>query len=159
METETTFKIELEHINEGADFHTFRVAFSGAESRILLPYPKVTGIRMLDSSDAQLAEWQTRLLVTKPLDDFVLAPQARIAFDLRGYVNCEPAPDPDRLWVIALPVGACRARFRFHVSDKRDWYDFLAKRSRFAAITPPWNGTVESNTVEFVNRIPSAVFD
>ena len=153
METETTFSIELEHVNEGSDFHTFRVAFSGADSRILLPYPQVTGIRLMDSSDAIIDEWQTRYLVSAPLDDFVLVPGARIAFDLRGYVNCES----DRArWTINMPIGACRARFRYHVDDKREWYDFLAKRSRFAAITPPWNGTIESNTIEFANRIPSA---
>ena len=154
METETTFSIELEHVNEGSDFHTFRVAFSGADSRILLPYPQVTGIRLVDSSDAIIDEWRSRYLVSEPLDDFVLAPGARIAFDLRGYVNCDS--DRDRRWTINMPVGPCRARFRYHVDDKRDWYDFLAKRSRFAALTPPWNGKIESNTIEFANRIPSA---
>ena len=154
METETTFSIELEHVNEGSNFHTFRVAFAGAESRILLPYPQITGVRLLGDSDAQAAEWHTRFLVSKPLDDFVLMPRARIAFDLHGFVNCDP--DRDRPWAIAMPVGLCRVRFRYHVDDKREWYDFLAKRSRFAGITPPWNGTIESNTIEFTNRIPSA---
>ncbi|TWT81671.1 hypothetical protein CA13_31240 [Planctomycetes bacterium CA13] len=154
METETTFNIELEHVTEGPDFHTFRVAFSNADSRILLPYPQVTGIRLVDSSDAIIDEWRSRYLVSEPLDDFVLSPGARIAFDLRGYVN--GASDTDRRWTINMPVGDCRARFHYYVDDKRDWYDFLAKRSRFAAMTSPWNGTIESDAIEFANRIPSA---
>jgi len=154
METETTFNIELEHVNEGSDFHVFRVAFSGADSRILLPYPQITGIRLIDDSDAMVDEWRTRYLISQPLDDFVLAPGARIAFDLRGYANCDS--DTSRRWTINMPVGGCRAQFRYHVDDKRDWYDFLAKRSRFAALTPPWNGTIESNTIKFVNHIPNA---
>ena len=154
METETTFSIELEHVTEGPDFHTFRVAFSGADLRILLPYPLVTGIRLVDASDAIIDEWRSRYLVSEPLDDFVLAPGARIAFDLRGYVSC--ASDTERRWTINMPVGDCRARFHYHVDDKRDWYDFLAKRSRFAAMTPPWNGTIESDAIKFENRITPA---
>ena len=154
METETTFNIELEHVHEGPDFHTFRIAFFGADSRILLPYPQITGIRLVDSDDATIDEWRSRFMVSEPLDDFVLAPGARIAFDLRGYVNC--ASDTDRRWAINMPVGDCIARFRYHVDDKRDWYDFLAKRSRFAAMTPPWNGTIGSDVIAFANRIPSA---
>ena len=137
------------------DFHTFRLAFFGAESRILLPYPQVTGIRLVDDSDAKTAAWGTQFLVSEPLDDFVLTPRARISFDLRGYVNCDSDLERRR-WTINMPVGACVARFRYHVNDKRDWYDFLAKRSRFAAITLPWNGTIESDAIEFTNRIPIA---
>ena len=157
METEATFNIQLEHVNEGADFHTFRVAFFGADSRILLPYPQVTGIRLVDSSDANIDEWRSRDLVSEPLDVFVLAPGARIAFDLRGYVNCDS--DANRRWAINMPIGPCHARFRYHVDGKRDWYDFLAKRSRFAALTPPWNGTIESNAIDFANCIPSPEID
>lgn len=154
MEIEITFNIELEHVNRGVDFHVFRVTFSGADSRILLPYPQVTGIRLVDDSDALIADWRSRYLTSEPLDDFVLAPGGVIAFELRGYVNCESSAE--RRWTIGMPVGACRARFRFHVDDKREWYDFLAKRSRFAALTQPWNGTIDSDTIEFTNHIPSA---
>ena len=154
METETTFNIELEHVNAGEDFHVFRVAFSGAESRILLPYPKVTGIRLVGDSGEDIAKWRTEFLVSEPLDDFVLMPGARIAFDLRAYINC--ASTLKRRWTISMPLGTCRTRYRYHVDDKRDWYDFLAKRSRFARITTPWNGTIESEAIEFANRIPCA---
>ena len=54
------------------------------------------------------------------------------------------------------PSANAALDFRYHVDDKRDWYDFLAKRSRFASLTPPWNGTIESDAIEFTNRIPSA---
>ena len=154
METETTFRIELQHVNAEDDSHTFRVAFYGAQSRILLPYPQVTGIRLVDETDSEIAELCSRFHVSEPFDDFVLAPGARIAFDLRGFVNCDS--DYERQWTINMPVGTCRARFRYRVDDKCEWYDFLAKRSRFAAITPPWNGTIESEAIEFTNCIRSS---
>lgn len=141
----------LEHIDAVDGRHTFRVAFSDSDSRILLPYPQVTGIRFLDPDDSILAELKTRYLSTSPLDDFVLTPDARIAFDLRIVVNDKLESGGD--WKVDLPVGRIRARFHYHVDDKRDWYDFLAKRSRFSELTPPWKGTLESNTIEFVNNV------
>jgi len=154
MKTEATLCIALEHVSANSTYHTFRVAFHSATSRMLLPYPQVTGIRILDESGIKVGEWRTRVIGSVPVDDFVLAPKARIAFDLMAFVNCEPTPV--RRWSIELPIGKHFAKFVYQISRECDWYDYLAKRSRFAHMTPPWNGTVESNTIEFLNEIPKA---
>jgi hypothetical protein len=40
--------------------------------------------------------------------------------------------------------------FGYRVDRETDWYDLLAKRSRFASLTPIWRGSVESNTIRFI---------
>jgi hypothetical protein len=151
-EAHTKFQISLEHVESTATHHRFRVAFFGSESRILLPYPQITGLQFLNDDDSLAAAIGSQFLVSSPLDDFVLTPDSRIAFDLWAYVNLPSGTH--RRWTIALPAGRLRARFRYHVDDKREWYDFLAKRSRFADVTPPWNGTIESDTIDFANDMP-----
>lgn len=151
MENPTSFEITLEHVNMNDNAHTFRVSFFSTDSRILLPYPQVTGIRILNTNEQIVSKWTTRLFVTAPLDDFVLSPGDRFSFDLRASVKCDS--NASSSWTIEMPTGLIRARFEYHVDDKRDWYDFLAKRSRFASITKPWNGTVVSNTIEFENQV------
>ena len=131
--------------------HTFCIAFSNCESRILLPYPSATGIRFFAATGNELDVWRTVRLVSQPVDDFVLTTNARISFDLVAYVNAPPDINPPSK--ATIPLGKITAQYKYHVDDERDWYDFLAKRSRFAAITPPFNGTVESNTIEFENHI------
>ncbi len=151
MEPDTCFKISFEHVGTGDDFHTFRVAFHDCTSRILLPYPHLTGIRVLSDDDSEIEAWHTRYLVSSPMDDFVLIPKSRIAFDLHAHVRC--ATTREYLWTIELPRGVCRVRYTYHVDNNREWYDFLAKKSRFAALTTPWNGLVQSNTVQINNTI------
>ena len=155
MENPTNFNITLDHLAEAETFHTFQVAYSNANSRILLPYPQVEGLQFMDDNGLVTGEWRTRHLTSSPLDDFVLTPNARIAFDLHAFVNCES--HPRRGYTIELPIGLHRARFIYHVDDKREWHDFLAKKSRFAGMTQPWNGTIESNTIQWLNYIPKHV--
>ena len=151
MENHLSFKLTFEHVSANDQRHTFRIAFSNCESRILLPYPNVTGIRFFDPTGNELTVWRTGRLVSEPLDDFVLTPNARISFDLIAYVNAPPDINPR--WKATLPLGKLIAQYKYHVDDERGWYDFLAKRSRFAAITPPWNGTAKSNRIELENHI------
>jgi len=88
------------------------------------------------------------MLISSPLDDFVLNPDGRIAFDLSARINVEPESNLKRRWSIQLPVGeALHVCYIFEVAPDRDWYDFLAKRSRFVAITKQWRGMVQSSTV------------
>ena len=151
VESHLNFKLKLEHVSANDRCHTFRIAFSNCESRILLPYPDVTGIRFFAPAGNELDVWRTSRVVSQPLDDFVLMPNARISFDLIAYVNAPPDTNPR--WTATIPSGNINAQFKYHVDDERDWYDFLAKRSRFAATTPPWNGTVESDIIGFENHI------
>jgi hypothetical protein len=144
--TEATLEISLEHIASLPIPNTFRVAFHSAAERCLLPYPSVTGLTFTDGSGTKIGEWGTRLLVSEPMDDFVLNPRDRISFDLDAGIN---ADDRSHRWVIDLPVGTYDVRFVYRVDRESDWYDFLAKRSRFAALTPIWRGSVQSNTIRF----------
>jgi hypothetical protein len=139
-------EIELKHIIDSPIPYTFRIAFHSTDKRCLLPYPCVTGLTFADASGNNVAEWGTRYLVSKPLDDFVLNPRARIAFDL--YANINADSEEDR-WVIDLPTGTYDVYYSYHVDREADWYDFLAKRSRFAGTTPIWRGSVRSNTIQF----------
>ena len=83
--------------------------------------------------------------ISAPRDYFVLTPESRIAFDL--YASINPSPKTESLWNIDLPNGDYWVKYVYHVDRDTDWYDFLAKRSRFAGITPIWRGTLESNTI------------
>ncbi len=144
---DATFQITLEHVDGNDRCHVFRLAFDSSTHRLLLRYPEVTGLRFTDSARAQIAEWKTRFLITCPLDEFVLNPDARIAFDLKAHINVQP--DRNHRWTIQLPAGQINAHYVFTVNPDMERYDFLAKRSRFAAITKPWGGTLESNVVQF----------
>ncbi|ADG69725.1 hypothetical protein Plim_3914 [Planctopirus limnophila DSM 3776] len=141
-------QINLEVVDAVSRPAIFRVAYSGAEDRCLLQYPQVYDLQFLDPSENIAAEWGTRFLTSGPLDDFVLAPGSRIAFDLFASINSEPSTKA--LWSIELPSGNYSVRFVYHFEGERDWYDFLAKRSRFAAVTPIWRGTMISNTVSLM---------
>lgn len=142
-------EISLSHIADSQITETFRVAFHSATKRCLLPYPKVTGLTLANAYGNKAAEWCTRVLISEPLDDFVLDPDARIAFDL--YANINGSYDQDR-WIINLPTGTCNVHFAYSVDGDMEWYDFLAKRSRFAAATPVWRGELQSNTIQITVR-------
>lgn len=51
--------------------------------------------------------------------------------------------------MIDLPTGKYNVHFVYRVDRDAEWYDFLAKRSRFAALIPIWRGEVQSNTIRF----------
>lgn len=139
-------EISLDYTADSPNPHTFRVAFHSVAGRCLLPYPSVTGLTFADDSGKKVAEWRTRVLASVPCDDFVLRPGDRISFDLHADIN---ADSEDHRWVIDLPAGTYNVHFAYRVDGETDWYDFLAKRSRFAAMTPVWRGSVQSNAVRF----------
>ena len=144
--TSTEMEIEIEHIADSPTPHTFRVAFRSADERCLLTYPCVTGLTFKDFSGNNVGQWRTRFLASEPLDDFVLNPGARIAFDL--YANINAGTDCHR-WGIDLPTGEYDVHYSYHIDRDAEWYDYLAKRSRFTAMTPIWRGSVQSNTIPF----------
>ena len=141
-----TFQIILEHVGGDDHCRIFRLAFESGTERLLLPYPEVTGLRFTALTGHKVGEWGTRIMAQEPLDEFVLTPGARIAFDLEACINLEP--DREHRWTIRLPVGTLHAYYLFEVQLGRQRYDFLNKGSRFAGITKIWAGTVKSNVVE-----------
>lgn len=138
-------QIELELIDQESRPAVFRVAFFDSDDRHLLQYPMACGLQFHDVNGKLVAEWGKRVLMSTPLDDFVLAPYARIAFDLYADINCNTTKGG--FWSISVPNGEYAVRYVYHVDRDTDWYDFLAKRSRFAGMTPIWRGTQESNAV------------
>lgn len=138
-------QIELELIDESSCPAVFRVAFFGATDRLLLQYPQTCELRFYNASGDIAAEWRTSVLISASLDDFVLAPNSRIAFDLRANIN--PESTTEGPWSILLPDGDYLVKYVYHVDRDTDWYDSLGKRSRLAGITPIWRGTQESNAV------------
>ena len=94
-----------------------------------------------------MPEWTTRHLVSGPQDEFVLNPDDRIAFDLLAPVGV--SGENDR-WIIRLRPTEYEVRYVYEVHPGKARYDYLGKGSRFADMTPPWIGAVESNTV----RVP-----
>jgi hypothetical protein len=140
-------EITLSHIPDAPIAHTFRVAFHSSSQRCLLPYPEVTGLEFCEVGGKPIAEWCTSRLEQKPLDDFVLNPRARIAFDL--YANINHCDGESSKWFIELPRGRYLVRYVYHVEKDADWYDFLQKRSRFVDMTPIWKGAVRSNSIDF----------
>lgn len=103
----------------------------------------------------KIGEWGTQIMGSCPLDDFVLTPSSRIAFDVKAHINQEPGADSNPRWAIQLPVGTLNAQFVYTVNPDLERLDFLAKRSRFAAMTKPWGGSVKSNVVQFTVTEPS----
>ncbi len=140
-------QISLELIQSSPTAATFRVAFHSATQRCLLPYPQVTGLKFVDASQDTTIPWRTHVMASGPIDDFVLEPGAKIAFELTAKINMSRQASP---WTIDLPPGDYRVHFAYHVERDAVWYDFLQKRSRFAAITPIWRGAVQSNTIPLV---------
>lgn len=145
------FQIVLEHIGGDAHCHIFRLAFESSAERLLLPYPEVTALQFTTPTGEKLADWGTCVMAIEPLDEFVLTPGARIAFDLKAHVNMKPDVERRR-WTVQLPAGRTNAHYLFEVQPDRQRYDFLAKLakgSRFAGITKLWDGVVKSNVLEF----------
>jgi hypothetical protein len=139
-----TFRVTLDFIGPEPQGLRFRVAFDTSPARWLLPYPKITGLRFIPVRGGEVAEWTTRYLVTEPRDEFVLNPDDRIAFDLLACVN---ASAENNRWTIRLSPAEYEVRYVFEVDPGEARYDYLGKGSRFADLTPPWVGAVESNPV------------
>ena len=142
------FRTIIEFIADEPSGLRFRLAFSGSSGRWLLPYPSVTGLRFVPALPGPPPEWGTRSLATAPRDEFVLRPGDRIAFDLVAPVNVTPADGEQ--WAIRLPAGTYDVRYEYRIAADEARYDYLNRGSRFADSTPPWIGTVESNTIRVV---------
>lgn len=140
-------KLDLELVSSGSGNPVFRLAFHSSRERLLLPYPEVTGLQFMDESGTQAGQWGSRYLTIEPLDEFVLRSGDRIAFDLT--VPFDGQPTSERKWMLSLVSGRFHVRYVYEVEPDRRRYDFLAKRSRFAAITQFWGGRVESTVVDF----------
>jgi len=139
------FRTLIEFIADEPSGLRFRLAFSGSSGRWLLHYPAVTGLRFVPPPPCPPPEWGTRSMVIEPRDEFVLRCGDRIAFDLVAPVNV--APSDGIRWAIRLPAGAYDVRHEYSIAAGEARYDFLNKGSRFADSTPPWTGTVVSNTI------------
>ena len=146
-------KIELEQIGTSNNPFCFRLAFHSSVDRCLLQYPNPYGLQFLDKMNERAAQWCTPLFGQFPLDDFVLNPRQRIMFDLLVKVNDEAGDNQG--WKIQLDPGKYMVTYQYHVDRETDWYDFLAKRSRFAGITPIWRGTENSNSIEIEVASPN----
>ena len=138
------FRVTLEFIGPEPQGLRFRVAFDASPARWLLPYPKITGLRFIPADGTAACEWLTRYLVTEPRDEFVLSRDDRIAFDLVAPAN---ASAKDFRWTIQLAPGEYDVHYIFEVGPGKTRYDYLGRGSRFADMTPPWVGAVESNVV------------
>ena len=113
------------------------------------------GLQFLGEDGEAIAKWTTSHLSSGPKDDFVLTPLSRIAFDIRAQVNS--AEDSKAGLRIVLPAGTLRVKFRYEMIIPHGWYDYLNKGSRFADMTPPWEGIAISNEITFENGTsPSA---
>ncbi len=139
-----TFRVTLDFVGTEPQGLRFRVAFDASPARWLLPYPEINGLRFIPVRGGEAPEWTTRCLVTEPRDEFVLKPNDRIAFDLLASVNTSTE---NNRWTIRLPSNEYEVRYVFEVGPDEARYDYLGKGSRFADLTPPWVGTVESNAV------------
>jgi hypothetical protein len=142
------FQLVLEHIGGDEHSQVFRLAFQGGKDRLLLPYPEVTGLEFAKPTGEKLAEWRTRLLVSgEPLDEFVLRPDSRIAFDLKAGINIEP--DTERRWTVTLPPGRISAQYLLDAKPGMERWEQRVRGSRMAASAKPWRGMLRSNVVEF----------
>ncbi len=140
-------KLDLELVSSGAGNPVFRLAFHSSRERLLLPYPEVTGLQFMDEGGELVDQWRAGYLVIAPGDEFVLREGDRIAFDLT--VPLDSQPTSEQIWSLKLPSGRLKVRYVYEVNADKERYDFLAKRSRFAAITQFWGGRVESTVVDF----------
>ncbi|QDV18198.1 hypothetical protein Pan153_28550 [Gimesia panareensis] len=140
-------KLDLEYLGLRDEKPVFRLAFHSSSERLLLPYPEVTGLQFMDESGELLDQWRAGYLVIAPGDEFVLRERDRIAFDLT--VPLDSQPTSEQIWTLKLPPGRLRVRYVYEVNADKERYDFLAKRSRFAAITKFWGGRVESPSIDF----------
>jgi hypothetical protein len=138
------FRVTLNYIGPEPKGLRFRVAFDSSPTRWLLPYPNVTGLRLIPIRGDGAPEWMTRYLITEPQDEFVLNPADRIAFDLLVRAN---SSTEHALWTIHLSPAEYAVRYICSVDPGSARYDYLGRGSRFADLTPPWSGVVESNEV------------
>lgn len=141
------FELTLEVVNSDRPPPVFRLAFSSSRERLLLPYPEVTGLQFLNAAEKKVAEWKAHFLSIRPLDEFVLRPSDRIAFDLEVLDNLPPDREHD--FTIQLPPGRMSVRYVFGVKANPRRDDSLAKRSRLASLRKIWSGRLESPLVEF----------
>ncbi len=139
-----TIAVTLDFIGSEPLGLRFRVAFHSSRSRWLLPYPSITGLRFVPTNGGKVPEWATHFLITGPRDEFVLNPNDRIAFDL--VANADTSSECQQ-WAIPLQPGDYDVQYVFEVEAGKARYDYLRRGSRFADITPPWVGVVQSNAV------------
>lgn len=138
-------KIDLEQVGSSSCPYCFRVAFHSSADRLLLQYPNPTDLEFTTEDGNLASHFCTQIMGSFPIDDFVLNRNQRIMFDLNVNVN-GTSPEAGS-WKIELPKGRYWLTFVYNIARDTEWYDFLAKRSRFAAITPIWRGTMRSNTI------------
>lgn len=145
---DAAFQVALEYVDSELPCHRFRVAFDSSNDRYLLSYPESFGLCFAKGNASAHSEWKTRYIVSAPRNKFVLRPLDRIAFDLRAFINVEPTHE--RLWTIQLSPGEYDVHYVYTAKPDMRRYERLAMQSRFAAITKPWGGSIESNSVRFI---------
>lgn len=141
-------KIDLEQVDAKIAPYRFRVGFHSSEGRCLLQYPNPTDFEFVNIDGPPNPIFGIRILGSFPIDDFVLNPNQRITFDVD--INVNGIRDGESVWRVDLEPGNYCLTFVYEMAEETEWYDFLAKRSRFAALTPIWRGTVRSNKIELV---------
>jgi len=140
----TAFRLSLDFLGEEPRGLRFRVAFDASQGRWLLRYPQVTGLKFVPIHGGEPPKWLTSLLVSAPQDEFVLNPDDRIAFDLFACVS--DSGEKSR-WYIDLAPADYEVRYVLEVQPGNARSDYLNKGSRFADMTPPWVGAIESNSI------------
>ncbi len=138
-------KIDLEQIGSSTSPYCFRVGFHSSDDRYLLQYPNPTDLEFATEDGIQASHFCTPIMGSFPIDDFVLNRNQRIMFDFDVNVN-GMSPEAGA-WRIDLPPARYWLTFVYQIDRETEWYDFLAKRSRFAAMTPIWRGAMRSNTI------------
>lgn len=123
-------RIDLEQICCPDAPYCFRLGIHSDAERSLLRYPHPTGLRFSSLLDPDHFLDCTPFFGQFPQDDFVLSPSQQIMFDLIPHVN--PESRHSIPWSIELESGAYLVHYEYHVDRETDWYDFLAKRSRFS---------------------------
>lgn len=145
VRSNATFGVTLDFVGAEPIGLRFRIAFHSSQGRWLLPYPAVTGLRFIPPHGGTAPVSAKGYLVSGPRDEFVLNPDDRIAFDLVARTNVS---SEGLHWFFQLQPGDYDVRYVYEVGPNQTRYDYLGKGSRFADMTPPWVGAVESNTVQ-----------
>ena len=95
------------------------------------------------------AQWETRALVTAPLNIYLMTPGGEISFDLS--LKIEKSGLSKGVWSIDLPPADYRVRFTQDVDPdlptvKQVYERYIFEGSRMYHAVP-WKGCIESNEV------------
>jgi hypothetical protein len=152
-------------LDQAADGFRFRVVFRNrSETRVLVPYPEIHGLRFANTVTMQESEWYTRLLVSASWGGFALKPSEEKVIEYRVRPCDIKGPTEDDhsdyyRWCVELPPGEYVVWFRLEIGE--DYFcpdshyryiDLMREAESAQAVV--WTGRLISNRLTLSRSLP-----